>query len=95
MSEMPREEPQWVQRMRAAGYNIRVGTLDGPMSYLPDAFFYPPPGVPRRLVRRLDATSRGCSGRTVPLARAMPLFLDACAPAKRYLHEGVSTGRIR
>lgn len=59
MSEMPREEPEWVQRMRAAGYNIRVGTLDEPMSYLPDAFFYPPPGVPRRLVRRLDATCRG------------------------------------
>lgn len=74
MSEVPREEPEWVQRMRAAGYNIRVGTLDGPMSYLPDAFFYPPPGVPRRLLRRLEGTSRGVfRANGSPRARHAPL----------------------
>jgi hypothetical protein len=41
MSEAPRVEPEWVQRMRAAGYNIRIGTGE-PMSEIPDAMFDPP-----------------------------------------------------
>jgi hypothetical protein len=41
MSEAPRPEPEWVQRMRAAGYNIRVGSGE-PMSEIPDAMFDPP-----------------------------------------------------
>lgn len=42
MSEVPREEPEWVQRLRARGYNVRVGTLDEPMSEIPEAMFDPP-----------------------------------------------------
>lgn len=58
MSEVPREEPEWVQRLRARGYNVRVGTLDEPMSEIPEAFFYPPPSAPRRMVQRLASTFR-------------------------------------
>lgn len=36
-------EPQWVQRMRAAGYNVRIGSNGEPMSEVPDASFTPPP----------------------------------------------------
>lgn len=37
----PRPEPEWVQRMRAAGYNIRIGTGE-PMAEIPDVMFDPP-----------------------------------------------------
>lgn len=47
MPDLMTEEPLWVQRMRARGYNIRVGTLDEPMSEIPDAMF-PPPVHPLR-----------------------------------------------
>jgi hypothetical protein len=58
MSDVPREEPEWVQRLRARGYNVRVGTLDEPMSEIPEAFFYPPPSAPRRLAQHLAGTFR-------------------------------------
>jgi hypothetical protein len=53
MSEAPREEPEWVQAMRAAGYNVRVGTGEGTLSEIPDAFFYPPPSLRTRIRRRI------------------------------------------
>jgi hypothetical protein len=40
--EVQDEEPEWVQRMRAKGYNIRVGTTGEPMSEVPEAMFDPP-----------------------------------------------------
>lgn len=49
MSEAQRVEPEWVQRMRAAGYNIRVGTGEGTLAEIPDAFFYPPPTLRNRI----------------------------------------------
>ena len=52
MSEAPREEPEWVQAMRAAGYNIRVGRGE-PIPEIPDAFFYPPPTLATRVKERL------------------------------------------
>jgi hypothetical protein len=79
MSEAPRmeppAEPEWVQRMRAAGYNIRVGSGE-PMSEIPDAYFYPPPTLRnrtreslvrgyRRLVRALTST-RGTTHAPLP-----------------------------
>jgi hypothetical protein len=58
MSETPRielpPEPEWVQRMRAAGYNIRVGTVGEPMSEIPEAFFYPPPTFWNRTRERIQ-----------------------------------------
>ncbi len=48
MSEEPRAEPEWVQRMRAAGYNIRVGRGE-PIPEIPDAYFYPPPTLRNRI----------------------------------------------
>jgi hypothetical protein len=49
------EEPEWVQRMRAKGYNIRRGT--GPaMSEIPDAMFPPPV---HRVRRRIALIGRG------------------------------------
>lgn len=69
MPDVEFEEPLWVRRMRAKGYNIRIGTSGEPMSEVPDAFFYPPPLHPlrralawipwgiRKLVRR-GASSR-------------------------------------
>jgi hypothetical protein len=57
MSEAPRvelpAEPEWVQRMRAAGYNIRIGTGEGTMSEIPDAYFYPPPSLRSRIRGRI------------------------------------------
>lgn len=53
MSEAPREEPEWVQRMRAAGYNIRIGTGEGTLNEIPDAYFYPPPTLRNRIGERL------------------------------------------
>ena len=51
MPEMNSKEPLWVQRMRARGYSIRRGTLDGPMSEIPEAMFTPPPRTARNLAR--------------------------------------------
>ncbi len=53
MSEAPRAEPEWVQRMRAKGYNIRIGTGEGTLNEIPDAFFYPPPSLRSRIGRSL------------------------------------------
>jgi hypothetical protein len=47
MAEVETEEPVWVQQMRAAGYNIRVGTSTAPLNEEPDAMF-PPPFHPLR-----------------------------------------------
>jgi hypothetical protein len=72
MADLQTEEPVWVQQMRAAGYNIRVGTSDAPLNEEPDAVFYPPPYTPLsgirarvakfagflRRVLRLDASAR-------------------------------------
>ena len=49
MPDVEIEEPLWVQRMRARGYNIRIGSGE-PMSEIPDAFFYPPPMPPLRRI---------------------------------------------
>jgi hypothetical protein len=48
MSETPREEPEWVRRMRAAGYKVRVGSIDEPLSEVPEVMFPPPVSVWRR-----------------------------------------------
>jgi hypothetical protein len=48
MPEAPQTEPEWVQRMRAAGYNIRVGTINEPLSEVPEVMFPPPVSVWRR-----------------------------------------------
>jgi hypothetical protein len=53
MLELKTEEPIWVQRMRARGYNIRVGTGDQPMSEIPDAMFPPPVHPVRRTYGRM------------------------------------------
>lgn len=49
----PRPEPEWVQRMRAAGYNIRIGTGEGTLNEIPDAYFYPPPSLRSRIRGRI------------------------------------------
>ena len=54
----PRPEPEWVQRMRAAGYNIRIGTGEGTMSEIPDAMFDPPVSRATRIKHRILATLR-------------------------------------
>jgi hypothetical protein len=48
MTDLQAEEPEWVQRMRARGYNIRRGTSNAPLNEEPDAVFYPPPMHPLR-----------------------------------------------
>jgi hypothetical protein len=53
----PRAEPEWVQRMRAAGYNIRVGRGE-PIPEIPDAFFYPPPILRNRMQEELRGAAR-------------------------------------
>jgi hypothetical protein len=53
MPDLMTEEPLWVQRMRARGYNIRVGTGDQPMSEIPDAMFPPPVHPVRRTFGRM------------------------------------------
>lgn len=53
MSEAPHVEPEWVQRMRAAGYNIRMGTGEGTLNEIPDAYFYPPPSLHSRIRRSI------------------------------------------
>lgn len=52
------DDPVWVRRMRAKGYDIRRGTLEGQMPEVPEAFFYPPPSLHERLVRRLTNAFR-------------------------------------
>jgi hypothetical protein len=56
------EEPAWVQRMRAKGYKIRRGTGTGPLSEIPDAYFYPPPSAPRRFAQRVTSALRKVLG---------------------------------
>jgi hypothetical protein len=70
MPEAPQTEPEWVQRMRAAGYNIRRGTRTG-LSEIPDVMFPPPVSLRRgrfgrgivrgigRLFRVTGATRKG------------------------------------
>lgn len=36
------DEPEWMQRMRAAGYNLRRGTDPTPLSEIPEVMFPPP-----------------------------------------------------
>ncbi len=72
MAEEQRQEPQWVQRMRAAGYNIRIGTGEGTMNEIPDAFFYPPPS-------RWSRTRRH-------ILRAYRKVIRALTPARRAQH---------
>lgn len=52
------DEPEWVQRMRAAGYTVRRGTGTGRLSEIPDAFFYPPPSATRRFAQRVTDAFR-------------------------------------
>lgn len=52
MSEEPRQEPEWVQRMRAAGYNVRVGRGE-PLSEIPEVMFDPPVSRLRRIQHRV------------------------------------------
>lgn len=56
MPDVQTDEPLWVQRMRAEGYNIRRGTREGHLSEIPDAMF-PPPVHPVR--RRIALIARG------------------------------------
>ncbi|HEX6041782.1 hypothetical protein [Longimicrobium sp.] len=56
--EAQQRVPEWVVRLRAAGYNVRIGTLDEPLPEIPEAFFYPPPSASRRLAERLSAPFR-------------------------------------
>ena len=58
MSEAPRVEPEWVQRMRAAGYNIRVGTGEGTLNEIPDAMFDPPLSRGARIRHRVFTAVR-------------------------------------
>jgi hypothetical protein len=58
MSEAPRVEPEWVQRMRAAGYNIRVGTVGEPMSEIPEVMFDPPLTLRQRIQYRIASVFR-------------------------------------
>jgi hypothetical protein len=48
-----REEPYWVERMRAAGYTVRVGTGTDGLSFEPEVSFHPPPEERRKLAYRL------------------------------------------
>ena len=57
MTEAPREEPEWVQRMRAAGYNIRRG-LGEPLSEIPEVTFDPPLSRRQRIQYRLASVFR-------------------------------------
>lgn len=53
MAEEQRNEPEWVQRMRAAGYNIRIGTVGEPMSAVPEVMFDPPLSLRQRIQHRI------------------------------------------
>lgn len=58
MSEAPRVEPEWVQRMRAKGYNIRIGTGEGTLNEIPDEMFDPPESRADRMRRKILAGFR-------------------------------------
>jgi hypothetical protein len=51
----PTSEPAWMQRMRAAGYDLRRGTLLEPLSEIPEVMFTPPP--PETTEPQSNATS--------------------------------------
>jgi hypothetical protein len=53
MNPMPvsESEPEWVARLREAGFNPRTGT--GVLNREPDASFDPPPGVRSAITRFL------------------------------------------
>ena len=57
MSDEARAEPEWVQRMRAAGYNIRVGRGE-PLSEIPEVMFDPPLSRRQRAQERIVSTFR-------------------------------------
>lgn len=57
MSETQRNEPEWVQKMRAAGYNVRVGTGE-PMSEIPEVMFDPPVSRGVRIKHRIVTVFR-------------------------------------
>jgi hypothetical protein len=57
MSDEARAEPEWVQRMRAAGYNIRVGRGE-PLSEIPEVMFDPPLSRRQRIQERIVHTFR-------------------------------------
>lgn len=65
----PRPEPEWVQQMRARGYNIRIGTGEGTMNEIPDAFFYPPPTLRSRIRRRILRAYRRLTRALTPARR--------------------------
>ena len=47
------EEPYWAERMRAAGYTVRVGTGTEGIPFEPEVSFHPPAGERRRLRYKL------------------------------------------
>jgi hypothetical protein len=57
MTEAKRDEPEWVQRMRAAGYNIRIGAGE-PMSEIPEVMFDPPLTLRQRMHYRIASAFR-------------------------------------
>jgi hypothetical protein len=57
MSHEARAEPEWVQRMRAAGYNVRVGRGE-PLSEIPEVMFDPPLSRRQRAQERIVNTFR-------------------------------------
>jgi hypothetical protein len=58
MSEAPREEPEWVHAMRAAGYKIRIGTGEGTMTEIPEVMFDPPFTLLQRIRLRIASILR-------------------------------------
>lgn len=60
----PTSEPAWMQRMRAAGYNLRRGTEPGPLPEIPDVVFTPPPAMEK--VRGYISMIRGWGRRARP-----------------------------
>jgi hypothetical protein len=50
--------PDWVRRMRADGYTVRIGTGTGGLPYEPEVSFTPPRPPRRGIVRRLIAIAR-------------------------------------
>jgi hypothetical protein len=66
MPRMPdaSSEPEWMQRMRAAGYDLRRDDEPGPLSEIPDAVFTPPPA--REKVRGYASMIRGWFHRARP-----------------------------
>jgi hypothetical protein len=58
MAEAPQQEPEWVRRMRAAGYDVRVGSGE-PMSEIPEVMFDPPVSRGSRIKHRIRTVFRG------------------------------------